>query len=57
MKTPILETERLILRPLTAADAPAVFRCAGDERVTRYMSYKRHETTADTLKWLQSIDN
>lgn len=57
MKTPILETERLLLRPLTTADAPAVFACAGDERVARYMAFPRHETTADTLEWLQSLDN
>lgn len=57
MKTPILETERLILRPLCVEDAKAVFAWASDERVARYMIYPQHETIETTLEWLQSIDN
>lgn len=57
MQTPILETERLILRPLTVADAPAVFEWASDERVAKYMIYPKHETIETTLEWLNSIDN
>lgn len=57
MKTPILETERLILRPLCVEDAQAVFCWASDERVARYMGYPRHEVIETTLEWLQSIDH
>lgn len=57
MQTPILETERLILRPLTVADASAVFEWASDERVAKYMIYPKHETIETTLEWLNSIDN
>ncbi len=32
-----IETERLILRPLTQSDANAVFEWAGDPLVNRYM--------------------
>ena len=31
-----LETERLILRPVTLEDAPAMFEYASDEENTRY---------------------
>lgn len=57
MKTPVLETERLILRPLTTEDAPAVFQWAGDERVTRYMTYPTHSDISATLEWLESLDH
>lgn len=57
MYTPILETERLILRPLTVDDANAVYEWASDERVARYMIYPKHETIDTTLEWLKSIDH
>lgn len=38
-KEPILETERLILRPITLDDAAACFSWNSDERVAKYMSY------------------
>lgn len=57
MYTPILETERLILRPITVEDANAVYEWASDERVARYMVYPRHENIEATLEWLKSIDH
>ena len=36
---PTLESERLILRPLTLDDYQAVFKCTGDPRVNKYMIY------------------
>ncbi len=40
---PIIETERIILRPLTLDDAEAVFKWTGDERVAEYMIYPCHQ--------------
>lgn len=57
MYTPILETKRLILRPLCVEDAPAVFAWASDERVAKYMVYPKHKTIDTTLEWLRSIDH
>ncbi len=57
MYTPILETERLILRPLTIDDAKDVYEWASDEHVARYMVYPRHENIETTLEWLKSIDH
>lgn len=57
MYTPILETERLILRPLCVEDAPAVFAWASDARVAKYMTYPQHKSIDTTLEWLQSLDH
>ena len=53
MKTPILETEKLILRPLTIADADAVFNgWASDPEVNKYVAYNLHESINTTIEWL-----
>lgn len=57
MNTPVLETERLILRPLSVADAPAVFEWTSDARVTRYLPYARHTRISVTEEWLASLDS
>lgn len=57
MKTPVINTQRLILRPLTVADAQRVF-CAwtSDPRVTKYMIYDTHKTVKETREWLESVE-
>lgn len=50
MKEVTLETERLILRSLTINDAEDVFEWTNDERVTKYLSYPKHESI-ETTKW------
>lgn len=42
-----LETERLILRPVTLADANDMYEYASDAETVRYV-FPRHETVADT---------
>lgn len=57
METPILETERLILRPITLADAEEAFtNWTSDPDVTRYMSYSTHENVEVTREWLRSVE-
>lgn len=51
----IIETERLILRPLTINDAQAVFEWAGDPIVNRYMPYPLHENVHHTKEWISSL--
>ncbi len=53
-KEPTLYTQRLILRPLTPADAPAMFSWTGDERVTRYTSYSTHRDLGQTEAWIRA---
>lgn len=53
-KEPILETERLIIRPLTLDDAPACFSWNSDERVTKFMSYSTLTDISQTIDWIKS---
>ena len=51
------ETARLVLRRPVAADAEAIFeRYASDVEVTRYLSWPRHRTIADTHAFLEFSD-
>ena len=53
MITPIIETERLILRPLTVKDAPDIFeRWCRDERVARYVTWSVHRSVEETKEWI-----
>lgn len=51
----IIETGRLILRPMTEADAEAVFLWTGDPVVNRYMPYPVHKNVDETKAWLRSL--
>lgn len=53
---PIIETERLILRPLALDDSEAVFAWTGDERVAEYMIYPCHKNVEVTKEWLKSLE-
>ncbi|WRS28566.1 GNAT family N-acetyltransferase [Oscillospiraceae bacterium MB08-C2-2] len=54
MKTPVLETERMLLRPLRQEDAQTVFeRWSSDPAVARYMIWEQHQSVQDTLDWLK----
>ncbi len=55
--TPTIETDRLILRPITINDADDVFEWTGDERVAEYMIYPCHKNVEVTKMWLKSLDN
>lgn len=52
-----IETERLILRPLTVDDADAVFKWVGDPDVNRYMPYPLYTDVNDVKDWIRSIDS
>ena len=51
-----IETERLILRTVTADDAEAVFVWASDPEVNKYMIYTLHKDVEATREWLRSRD-
>ena len=48
----ILETERLILRPVTAYDAQAAHKFAGDPEVTQHMFFGGFKTLRETENYL-----
>jgi len=50
-----IKTERLILRPLTLADANDVFEWVSDERVTKYMNYITYTDIEQVKEWLASV--
>jgi ribosomal-protein-alanine N-acetyltransferase len=53
----ILETNRLILRPLTLGDAEtAYYGWTGDTEVAKYVSWLPHYSIDDTIKWLKEIE-
>ncbi|MCM1115830.1 MAG: GNAT family N-acetyltransferase [Clostridium sp.] len=54
-KEPVIETERLILRPLTSADAKAVTEWCGDDRVSRFMSYTGYDDVNTAREWIGFI--
>jgi len=55
MTVPTLETERLILRPLTMDDLDAVFKWTGDPRVNKYMIYPLYKNKEEGIEWLKSL--
>lgn len=56
MKNPILETERLTLRPLTMDDAPVAFaRWTSDPDVAKYLRYYVHTDVEATKYWLRLV--
>lgn len=55
MKTPVLETERMILRPLKIEDVETVFyNWTSDEEVAKFMRWNTHENLDVTRAWIQS---
>lgn len=58
MKPPersVLETKRLILRPLEKGDLPALFALNGDEEVMRYTPHGPWKTAADGEAWFERV--
>lgn len=53
MNTPILETERLYLRPFRENDARDVFECwERDAEVAKYMFWSSHNDIEKTKEWI-----
>lgn len=50
-----IKTDRLLLRPLSAADAQDVFEWAGDERVSKYMVYTTYTDVEQVKNWLTFV--
>src|SRR6267378_3281739 len=52
---PSIETERLILRPLTMADDEAIYAYASDSEVTKYVLFETHKSLEDSRAWMQTV--
>lgn len=54
MKTPILETNRLILRPIQKEDVEDIFNCwMRDEKVSQYMCWKASDDIEEARGFVQ----
>ena len=54
--TNILETQRLVLRPLTFDDAYTAYHgWTGDPDVAKYVSWLPHHSIQDTIAWLEEV--
>ena len=51
-----IETDRLLIRPVTVNDAEAIFKWASDPDVTKYMIYGTHPSVEHTRQWLETLD-
>jgi len=49
---PILETGRLILRPLALADAPSIFEYASNPNVSRFTLWEPHQSIKDSESYI-----
>lgn len=53
----VLETERLILRPLKKDDKSAIYKWASDPEVAKFMRYPLYKSPDDADFWLDNIYN
>ena len=54
MKTPVLETDRLLLRPFSYNDVNDVFECwESDPEVAKYMFWTSHNDIEKTKEWIE----
>ena len=53
----MIETERLILRPLEESDASDVFEWVGDPVVNKYMPYSLYHDIEQVKEWINKISN
>lgn len=51
---PILETDRLYLRPIEAADADSIFMYASDEEVALTTAWYAHKSLDDTMEFINN---
>jgi len=54
---PNLETERLILRKVTADDLEDMYLYASNEDVAKYVTWNTHKTITDTKEFFEFISN
>ena len=57
MRTPVLETERILLRPPKVSDAETMYNnWLTDPDVARFMRWNVHKSVAATIKWLTDVE-
>lgn len=54
---PVLETERLVLRPIKRKDAKDIYSFASDPEVARYVLWDPHRSIEDTRSYIRYMRN
>lgn len=54
-RPPVLQTKRLVLRPVTIGDAEDIFSYASKPEVTRFCFFDTHKTLADARYFIENI--
>ena len=58
MQTPILETERILLRPLKISDAETAYQnWTSDPEVAKFVRWNLHTSVDDTITWLTEAES
>lgn len=57
MNVGVIETERLIIRPISIEDAYDVFEWASDPVVNKYMPYPLHKEVDQAQEWINSLQD
>jgi ribosomal-protein-alanine N-acetyltransferase len=52
---PVLETERMILRPITMDDAEDMYAYGSDPEVTRYVTWHAHQSIEETQQFISFL--
>lgn len=52
---PILDSDRLKLRPMRLSDAPDIFEYAGDADVTHFLRWDAHPDIAATRRYVENV--
>ncbi len=52
---PVVETERLLLRPIEESDASEIYEYYHDPAVTRYLTFPPHPSIDDTLRVIRAF--
>jgi ribosomal-protein-alanine N-acetyltransferase len=54
-KLPVLETERLKLRPVCPRDSNDIYEYASEPEVAKYVTWEHHRTIADSIHFLRLV--
>jgi ribosomal-protein-alanine N-acetyltransferase len=55
LKVTPINTERLLLRPITTKDAPDIFAYASNPEVTKYVRFVTHKSIKDTHAFIRRV--
>lgn len=55
LKVPVIETQRLIIRPITLEDAQDLYEISSNPNVTKYLTYNAHKDLEESKYVIENI--